>query len=183
MGQALQAEGPDMHAGGVDEPMPIGIVGVLGLWLAGAATVAILVLIVGSVLARNLFDVSFDFVDEFSGYLLVAAFFLSLPACQMNGDFYRVDIIRTRLSRLTNWRLSLAFTAVSLVGSMFLVWYLTRFAWLAWTFGERAQTMTGTPLWIPRLVMPVGAILLCYALICTLVLLWRRRPAKSPEAR
>src|ERR1700704_4821409 len=69
----------------------------IALWCASLATIGMLVLISTGLIARNLFSYSFDFIHEYSGYLLVCSFFMSLAACQSTGNFHRVEFLRSRL--------------------------------------------------------------------------------------
>lgn len=159
-----------------EENRRLGVIGQVGLWLSGLLLVAIMVLIMFGLAARNIFHISFDLVDEFSGYLLVGSFFMSMAACQLAGALHHVDIIRHRLSALANWRLDILFNALAFVAVAILVWYLARFGINTFKFGERSQTVVGTPLWIPRMVMPVGAALLLYAIGRSVLFLLRSRP-------
>ncbi len=166
-----------VEQGVYEENRRLGVVGQISLWLSGLLLVAIMVLIMFGLAARNIFHVSFDMVDEFSGYLLVGSFFMSMAACQLVGALYHVDVIRNRLSDLANWRLDILFNVLAFGAIALLVWYLTRFGFNTYKFGERSQTVVGTPLWIPRVVMPIGAALLLYAFARSIVVLLRSRPS------
>lgn len=159
-----------------EENRRLGVIGQVSLWLSGLLLVAIMVLIMFGLVARNIFQTSFDLVDEFSGYLLVGSFFMSMAACQLVGALYHVDVIRSRLSTFMNWRLDILFNILAFVAVALLVWYLARFGINTYKFGERSQTVVGTPLWIPRVVMPIGAALLLYAIARSIVMLLRSRP-------
>jgi TRAP-type C4-dicarboxylate transport system permease small subunit len=141
----------------------------LALWCAELATIAMLVLISAGLIARNFFSYSFDFIHEFSGYLLVCSFFMSLAACQSTENFHRVEMLRSRLSVAGRKRLDVLLDTVSLIGCLILLWFVARFEWLTWTREEVANTLNATPLFIPRIVMPLGTALLCYALIRSIV--------------
>jgi len=140
----------------------------IALWCAMLATVGMLVLITAGLISRNLFSYSFDFVDEYSGYLLVSAFFLSTAACQTTDNFHRIEIFRSRLSDSARELSDLVLYVVTLLACLVLLWFLVRFGWLTWVRNEVANTMMGTPLWIPRFAMPLGTALLCYALVVSI---------------
>jgi TRAP-type C4-dicarboxylate transport system permease small subunit len=162
----------------------------LALWCAELATIAMLVLIATGLIARNFFAYSFDFIHEFSGYLLVCSFFMSLAACQSTGNFHRVEFLRSRLSLAGRRYLDVGLDTMSLLGCLILLWFVVRFEWLTWTREEVANTLNATPLFIPRVIMPLGTALLCYALIRSIARLAaelkpRRKviPAGSKELR
>jgi TRAP-type C4-dicarboxylate transport system permease small subunit len=162
-------DGPDDHS-----HQRIGWVEQGALWVASAATVCTLVLITGGVVARNLFSYSIDFVNELSGYLLVCTFFLSLAACEATDSFHRVELLRSRLSAMGRDWLDFAMHLISLAACLVLFFYLARFELQTWNRGDVANTILGTPLALPRLMMPLGTALLCYTMVATSIRLFRR---------
>ena len=60
---------------------------------------------------------------------------------------------------------SLIFDVLALLFTAVLLWQLTRMEWLSWVTGDVAPTELQTPLWIPRLVMPLGTAALCITLL------------------
>jgi hypothetical protein len=55
-----------------------------------------------------------------------------------------------------------------------LLFEMARFEWITWKSDDVAATSVMTPLWIPRLVMPLGVLVLTWALLRTLAGDWRR---------
>lgn len=137
------------------------------------AIVAMLVIIWAEVLLRKFFNYSLDAANELGGYMVVAIAFFSLSACQVRGYFHRVELIQQRLSPRYRVGLLLLFDLLSLVFMLILVWQLGRLVLASWTKGfvsiSALFDVFMTPLWIPQLVMPVGAALLCYTLIRTII--------------
>ena len=139
------------------------------LWGGSLAIIVLLALITAEVAARNLFGHSFGFIDEVSGYLMVAAFFLNLAACQVNGAFHRIEIVRSRLPARLRCLTGLLLDLVSLGFCGILLWYLARFERLTFERGELSNSLLATPLWIPRAVMPIGIAILLYAMVKTIL--------------
>lgn len=124
--------------------------------LCELALVISIVMIGAEVISRALFHFSFQVTDEVGGYLLVAISFLSLPVAQVHHGFHHVEFVQARLSRLGRAWSRLFFDAVCFLCIAVLFWQLTRLQLESWRSGDVAPTILATPLWIPRLAMPLG---------------------------
>lgn len=149
--------------------------------LCELALVASVVMIGAEVISRALFHFSFEVTDEVGGYLLVAISFLSLPVSQVHHGFHHVEFVQARLSpRARAWS-RLIFDLVCLFCIAILLWQLARLELGTWRSEDVAPTILGTPLWIPRLSMPLGAAVLLLTLLRTAVGDWRRIAALTQD--
>ena len=149
--------------------------------LCELALVASVVMIGAEVISRALFHFSFEVTDEVGGYLLVAISFLSLPVSQVHHGFHHVEFVQARLSpRARAWS-RLIFDLVCLFCIAILLWQLARLELGTWRAEDVAPTILGTPLWIPRLSMPLGAAVLLLTLLRTAVGDWRRIAALTQD--
>jgi len=139
-----------------------------------AALIVMLVVIGTDIFTRWLLNFSFEVSDEIGGYMLAAITFLSLSVCQVNDSFHHVELIQARLSARGRAISNLFFDLLTLAFAVLLFWHYVRLELSSYRFGERAPTMLETPLWIPRLVMAVGAAALCLAVMRTIMLHIRR---------
>ena len=128
-----------------------------------------IVLIAAEAIARNVFATSFQITDEVCGYLLVALTFLSMSVAEAHGAFHRVELVQTRLSFAARLISQMVFDFVSLVASALVTWQLYRLAANSWRAEDVAPTPLQTPLWLPQSAMAIGMLLLCFALIRTMV--------------
>jgi TRAP-type C4-dicarboxylate transport system permease small subunit len=142
--------------------------------LCELALVVSVVMIGAEVIARALFHFSFEVTDEVGGYLLVAISFLSLPVSQVHHGFHHVEFVQARLSPCGRAWSRLIFDLVCMFCVGILVWQLFRLELGTWRAEDVAPTILGTPLWIPRLTMPVGAGVLLLTLLRTVIGDWRR---------
>ena len=148
------------------------------LWGSALSIVLMLVSIAFDVICRTVFNSSlFGHSDEFGGYLLVAIGFLSLSVCQARDVYHRVEFVLQRMPLWGRAALLIVFDLLSLGFTLVLLWQLCRLEWITWETGETAQTILETPLWIPRLVMPFGAFVLCLSLVKTARMHWRTMQA------
>lgn len=133
-----------------------------------AALVTMLLVIGTDILTRAVFNFSFEISDEIGGYMLVLITFVSLPVCQINDSFHHVELVQQRLSPRGRAVSRIIFDILSLSFGALLLWQLVRFDMSSYRFANRAPTYLGTPLWIPQLVMMLGAAALCFSIVRTL---------------
>jgi TRAP-type C4-dicarboxylate transport system permease small subunit len=150
-------------------PIAESIVERLCKYVCVAALVVMLAVIGLDIVTRSLFNFSFEISDELGGYMLVVITFISLPVCQVNDSFHHVEFVQARLSPRGRAISHLIFDLLSLTFCVLLLWQLMRFEISSWRFEDHAPTYLGTPLWIPRLSMVIGAAALCASMVRTLV--------------
>jgi TRAP-type C4-dicarboxylate transport system permease small subunit len=147
-----------------------------------AALIVMLVVIGTDIFTRWLLNFSFEISDEIGGYMLATITFLSLSVCQVNDSFHHVELIQARLSERGRALSALFFDLLTLGFAALLLWHYIRLEPSSYRFGERAPTYLETPLWIPRLVMAIGAAALCLAVLRTIAMHVRRLRAASAGA-
>lgn len=167
-GAAAQASAPHKHT------VPEGPVELACKWACEAALLVMLAVIGTDIFTRWAFNFSFQISDEIGGYMLATITFLSLSVCQVNDSFHHVEILQARLSERGRALSALLFDLLTLGFAALLLWHYIRLELSSWRFGERAPTYLETPLWIPRLVMAIGAAALCLAVLRTLAMHLRR---------
>jgi len=176
-------------AAGHDRPLllhksvvPEGPVETVCKWACELALIVMLVIIGTDIFTRWALNFSFEISDEIGGYMLAAITFLSLSVCQVNDSFHHVELIQARLTPRGRALSGLFFDLLTLAFSALLTWHYFKLEFSSWRFGERAPTFLETPLWIPRLVMAIGALALCLAVVRTILLHVRRLRAPDTEA-
>jgi TRAP-type C4-dicarboxylate transport system permease small subunit len=181
--------GDSESAAGDDRPpvleksvVPEGPVETVCKWACEVALVVMLVIIGTDIFTRWALNFSFEISDEIGGYMLAAITFLSLPVCQVNDSFHHVELIQARLSPRGRALSGLVFDLLTLSFAALLTWHYFKVELSSWRFGERAPTYLETQLWIPRLVMVIGAFALCLAVLRTILLHWRRLRALDSGA-
>ncbi|WP_374409623.1 TRAP transporter small permease [Hydrogenophaga sp.] len=142
-----------------------------------------LVLMMGAeMVVRSLFGWSIQFSNEIGGYALVAMTFLSMASGQLEHAYHRVHFVEHRLGPVGQARLRLGFDLATFVVTLVLLAEFVRFEWITWESGDVAATSLMTPLWVPRFFMPLGMLLLAWALLATLFGDWRRLQAARQGA-
>jgi TRAP-type C4-dicarboxylate transport system permease small subunit len=144
------------------------------LLVSEIALAIMLVLTAVDIVTRSLLNFSFEVSDDVGGYMLVVITFFSLAVCHVNGSFHEVEFVQARLSERARLMSRLLFELIALAACLLLTWQYVRLVLSSWRFGDRAPTYLDTPLWLPRLALPMGMAALCYALVRTLFIDWRR---------
>lgn len=146
----------------------------LGRWLCQALTLGLVAMMGVEIVVRSLLGWSIQWSNEVGGYALVGITFLSLASGQYLHAYHRVHFVEHRLGARGRAVLRLVFDLASLAVALVLTAEFVRFEWITYGSGDVAATTLMTPLWVPRLAMPVGAALLAWALLRTVAADWRR---------
>ena len=137
----------------------------LGVAAAALSLLASLVLIVYSVVMRYLLGRPAAWVDELVGYLLVACVMLAAADALLEGEHLAVDLLTERLSPHGK-RLALLAGLVC-VGLSALLLAVEGYDMVAFSamVGLMSNGYMAVPMWVPQLLVPVGAILMLAAAI------------------
>ena len=145
----------------------------VGLGLAAAALLASLAAIAYSVVRRYLFGAPVAWTDELVGYLLVASVMLAAADALFGGEHIAVDIVTERLApagkRIT---LIVGLAAVAATAVLLLIEGIGTVQF-SHQVGLRSNGYLALPLWVPQLLIPIGALLLLLAAIVGCILAWR----------
>jgi TRAP-type C4-dicarboxylate transport system permease small subunit len=153
----------------------------IGIALAAIALLASLALIAASVVMRYFLNHPIAWVDELVGYLLVVSVMLAAADALVEGEHIAVDILTERLSaRGRRVILLIGFVAVALSALLLVVEGYDMVA-----FSKMVNLLSNgylaVPMWIPQLVVPVGAALLLAAAVVGFVAAWRDKQGPPAE--
>jgi len=154
----------------------------LGIALAAVALLASLFLVCYSVVMRYFLNEPVPWVDELVGYLLVASVMLAAADALVEGEHIAVDIVTERLStRGRHWSAVLGLLAVAASAALLTVegWDMVAFSRMV---DLRSNGYMEVPMWVPQLLVPVGAVLMGIAAIVAVVVAWRNRNAPPEPA-
>lgn len=149
--------------------LPETIVERISRWLCAIGIVAMVASVAVELVTRNLLGFSFEVSDELGGYIVVAVTFMSLSVCEIHGSYHRMEIIQGRLPRHLQAASRVLFDLLILAFCLVLVWQLGRFLGKSWHSGDVASSRWLTPLWIPRLFMPLGSACLTWSVLRSLL--------------
>lgn len=149
--------------------------------LGGLFLLTILGLIVAQMVARWTGQV-FPGATNYAGYAMAGASFFSLAYALNKGAHIRVTLV---LGALGRWRRygEIWCYAVASVTAVFFARYAIKTNFGSAEWNDISQGQDATPLWIPQIVMSIGATLLAVALIDHFlrVLLTDHKGVEEPE--
>jgi|TARA_R110002072_G_scaffold134013_4_gene274595 TRAP-type C4-dicarboxylate transport system permease small subunit len=132
-------------------------------WLSRIFGIVAVLLMVAAVLAvshlvfvRYVLAASAIWQHEFVAYALIAATFLGAPHVLRIGGHVNVDLLPLLLGHTGRIALSVVANLVGLVFSLVVAIYGYDFWLEALVGGWHGETVWAPPLWIPRLVVPLG---------------------------
>ncbi len=125
--------------------------------------------ITADVICRKFFNYPLGGSDELSGYAFAVSVSWALAFATLQRANIRIDAIYQhlpiRVAALADW--------LALVGLAVFIVYLTRYAsdvaLQSWQSQSTANTLLGTPLWIPQALWASGFIWLCIVLALMLI--------------
>jgi TRAP-type C4-dicarboxylate transport system permease small subunit len=125
-------------------------------FVASVAFVVMVIIIAVGTVSRYFFSRPLVFVDEYSGYLLVAMGFLAMVSAVKRDLHITVDIVTKALPKRVSAWLEVAAQSIAILISAVLFWFSLTLCLENYTINLRASTIMGTPLWIPQLFIPLG---------------------------
>lgn len=150
--------------------------------LAGVCLVLTLAFVTLQMVARALGFLA-PGADDFAVYALTGTAFLALPYAFRKGAHIRVGLILNKVPARRRRMVELACLAVMVLLSSFLAWSGVAFVWTSYQLHDLATTYFATPLWIPRLLMAIGLVLLFVAVLEEFVSVVRgRQPSYATGA-
>jgi TRAP-type C4-dicarboxylate transport system permease small subunit len=119
----------------------------------------IVLLIITEIFLRTMFKCSTLIADEYSAYFFVAMVMLGLGLTLRDGAHIRITLISSRLGPKAGRVLDLAATVMSMAICTFALYHSTIMVYDTWRLDMTADTLSGTPIFMPQLFIPVGLFL------------------------
>ncbi|GAA5084601.1 MAG: TRAP transporter small permease [Alcaligenaceae bacterium] len=141
----------------------------IAIWIAGGLTLLSAIYITLDVLSRKFLNSPLGGSDELSGYAFAISVSWALSFATLDRANIRIDAIYqhlpVRIAAFLDW--------VALVALAVFIVYLTRYAaevaGMSWESQSTANTILGTPLWIPQTLWAAGLVWLCVVLALMLI--------------
>lgn len=143
----------------------ISLLSTIGGVVAGAFTLLLCLMIMVSVIARYVFNRPFMYIDDIATYLLAGVIFLGLAYTLRDGGHIRVEIFVSRLKPRVRASLRLATAIIALAWVVPLLIGISDTWTRYFTENVRSIGLLQFPLWIPGLILVIGAALLLLQLI------------------
>ena len=154
----------------------------IGIALAASALLASMFLIGYSVVMRYFLNRPVPWVDELSGYLLVAAVMLAAADALLEGEHIAVDVLTERLSVRGKRRTMLGGLIAVGLSALLLTVEGADMVGFSKLVGLMSNGYLAVPMWIPQLLVPIGAALMLAAAAIAFVAAWRSGEAPPAVA-
>ena len=129
---------------------------------------AMMVVVVYGVVMRYIFNIPARWVAEVSEFMMVALSFLVLAYVQYQRKHINITFLIERRNEKTKTILGVITTMTTLIVFILLTWASWQFALKALRSGFSSDA-AAIPLFPPRLLVPIGAFLMCLQLIADLI--------------
>jgi TRAP-type C4-dicarboxylate transport system permease small subunit len=133
----------------------LGLYRLLGLLAVLSMVAAFLTVTLGVVAREANWDI--QGLDAYAGYAIAGALFLALPITFQRSEHIRVTLLMEKVS--ARWRNGLQIWSLLAASalSIYFTWFSGRLVWMSYTMHDISPALDATPLWIPQIVMAVGA--------------------------
>ncbi len=115
------------------------------------------ILILVEIFLWNFFEKTTLIADEFSAYGLAAIIFLGSGYCLKEKGHIRITLILSILPPKAGRIITFIGTAITTGFMAYIWWWLFKMVQATLRYGSTSGTLTNTPLWIPQMIMLIGA--------------------------
>ncbi len=129
--------------------------------VGGALLIACAFVIVWEIVSRSVFGKPTVWAFELSIYLFMLFVFISMASLQSRNGHIQVDLITSMFCPRTKAIWDVVTLCCSLAFAVLLFTYGIKFAGAAYKIKEISPSYWGPPVWPIKLMVPVGALLLC----------------------
>lgn len=129
-------------------------------WMARISAVMLglmALLILVEIFLWNVFTKTTLIADEYCAYGLAAIIFLGAGYCLKEKGHIRITLVLSFLPVRLARMITCAATVLTTVFMGYLWWYLFKMVRGAFRYESTSGTLTNTPLWIPQVIMLIGA--------------------------
>ena len=148
----------------------------IGVALAAASLLGSMVLIGYSVVMRYFAGRPSPWADELAGYLLVGSVMLAAADALLGEEHISVDILVERLSaRGRHVTMLIGLVAVAASAALLVVEGADMVAFSRMV-GLKSNGYLEVPMWMPQVLVPLGAVLMGLAALVAFVAAWRAGP-------
>ena len=136
---------------------------------AGFLMFAALTISFSEIIARYIFEYSFYWAEEISIYLVIWSTFFGACSATQKGEHIRVQIFIRRLNRNVIVKIELVCTVLCIAFSVLLFSSGISLVYEAKSYGTASISLLQAPLYIPYLIVPLGAGLMTLQLLYRLI--------------
>ena len=124
-------------------------------YFSGFILISLVLLILTEIFLRSFFDISTMIADEYSGYFYLASIFFALAYAFSQDSHIRINIITSRLSKVTNKKIDIFAAVITLAVLAFALYRTILFTYDSYELEMLSENVSETPLYLTQLAMPI----------------------------
>ena len=117
-------------------------------------------LVIGEILARSVFNSTLYVAEEYSGYLMAGLTFVALGYTLRDKGHIRMTFLRSALAPRRKVILDMICFVIGFLFCIGLTYVTFIFFWDSVVSGSRSMQISETPLAIPQIFLPLGALIM-----------------------
>ncbi|AEC21274.1 putative TRAP-type C4-dicarboxylate transport system, small permease component [Pusillimonas sp. T7-7] len=143
-------------------------------WVGAACLMLLIALMLAELTVRMLSNVfpglpgGLPYTWEYCSYLMATCFTFGAAVTLRTGGHIRVNLLLTNVSAKSRKVLEIGVSLVGLLSVSFMTVAMSIFTWSSFASGQ-VSAGSGTPLWIPKLAVTLGILLLALQLLARLI--------------
>lgn len=141
----------------------------LAMILSASAIALTTIIVCAEVVLRTTMGISTLISAEYAGYLLAVTVYFGLAWTFRNGGFIRVELVHSLLAGRVAAILNFFIAGIATATLIVYTYYIFTFVIATEISGATSVFITRTPLWIPQAAMPIGCVLLTWAMASFMV--------------
>ncbi|TEA71951.1 TRAP transporter small permease subunit [Allopusillimonas ginsengisoli] len=143
-------------------------------WVGAACLMLLIALMLAELTIRMLSNIfpglpgGLPYTWEYCSYLMATCFTFGAAMTLRTGGHIRVNLLLSNVSDRARQGLEIALSLVGLLSVSFMTVAMTVFTWSSFASGQ-VSAASGTPLWVPKLTVTLGILLLALQLLARLI--------------
>jgi TRAP-type C4-dicarboxylate transport system permease small subunit len=140
-----------------------------GGWVAGGMMIMALMLVMGEIVARSVFDTTLYVTDEYSGYLMAMLTFMGLAYTLRERGHIRMMFLPHILRGRAHVGFNMVCFTVGLLFCVGLTYFTWEFFWDSVVSESQSMQISETYLAIPQAFLPIGSFLMTLQFLAELL--------------
>lgn len=143
--------------------------------LTSVLLITLVCLVSLEVVLRSVLGHSLGFVEEVTGYLVVALTLFGAAKAVRGNALFQVRVVFDSLPSSAKRLIGIVFSVIAIAICVVLAWKTLDLVGSSFSRGKFAPTVLRTPLWIPQTLLPIGFVMIGVFLLEHLLILLCRK--------
>lgn len=128
--------------------------------MGGAALMLMTLMIIVDIFLRTFLNQSLGFVEEVTGYLVVAITFFGVSITFRENALFRVSFLYDKIPSGLKSIIDSVYLIISIIFCCTMLWFTSLLVWSSFVRGKIAATELQTPIYLPQILIPLGFLII-----------------------